>query len=467
MKGDRVGLLAPNGVDWAAAALAAVRIGAVLVPLSTLLRPPELLSQVGTASLSHLVAVSEFRDRRYLDELEVAAPGLVGTVRSGSRHPAAPSLRRLWTLGDPSGHLAAPELVRALEARVRPADDLVVLFTSGSRGVPKGVVHTHGAALRATAAGLEARCVGPGERLYIPMPFFWTGGFAGGLLTVLVAGATLLTEAVPEPTRTLELLQRERATLFRGWPDQAARLAEHPAFAAADLSTLRDGSLGAVLPPERRPAPGARANLFGMTESFGPYCGERLDRDLPPEKFGSCGRPFAGVEVRIVDPDTGDELPAGREGEIWLRGPNLLQGICGRPRSSTFTRDGAYRTGDLGRLDADGYLWYSGRLDDMVKVRGATVYPSEVELALRSIDGVRVAHVTAVPDAEGRPVVGALVLTDLPLETVRAGLRERLSAFKVPSRWLLTDEAAMVPVSGSGKVDKAALQRLLADGVSR
>jgi len=350
---------------------------------------------------------------------------------------------------------------------VRPADDLVVLFTSGSRGAPKGVVHTHGAALRATAAGLDARCVGPGERLYIPMPFFWTGGFAGGLLTVLVAGATLLTEAVPEPTRTLALLERERATLFRGWPDQAARLAEHPAFAAADLSTLRDGSLGAVLPPERRPAPGARANLFGMTESFGPYCGDRLDRDLPPGKFGSCGRPFAGVEVRIVDPETGDELPAGREGEIWLRGKNLLRGICGRLRSSTFTPDGSYRTGDLGRLDADGYLWYSGRLDDMVKVRGATVYPSEVELALRSIDGVRVAHVTDVPDAEGRPEVGALVLTDLPLDSVRAGLRERLSAFKVPTRWLLTEEASTVPLSASGKIDKPALQRLLASGVGK
>src|SRR5262249_52380220 len=249
---------------------------------------------------------------------------------------------------------------------------------------PKGVIHTHGGALRATAAGLEARCIGAGERLYIPMPFFWTGGFCGGLLSTWLAGATLLTESEPEPERTIRFLERHRATLFRGWPDQAARIAAHPAFAAADLSSLRPGSLPAVLPPERRPRPGARANLFGMTESGGPYCGARLDTDLPPAKHGSCGRPFAGTEVRVVD------------GEIQLRGPNMMRGICGRARSEVFDAEGWYATGDLGRLDADGYLWYEGRRDDMFKVKGATVYPTEVEGGLRAIAGVSQAFVTDV-----------------------------------------------------------------------
>ncbi len=463
VKGDRVGLLAPNGIEWATTALAVLRLGAVLVPLSTLLRPPELLAQVTTATLTHLIAVPAFRDRRYLDDLEVAAPGLVGTVQAGTRHAAAPSLRRVWTAGDLPEPAARGALVGAMEDRVRPADDMVVLFTSGSRGAPKGVIHTHGGALRATAAGLGARCVGPGERLYIPMPFFWTGGFAGGLLTALVAGATLLTEAEPEPERTLALLQRERATLFRGWPDQAARLAAQPAFAAADLSSLGDGSLGAVLPPDRRAAPGARANLFGMTESFGPYCGDRLDTDLPAGKAGSCGRPFAAVEVRVSDPDTGAEASPGEQGELWLRGPNLLRGICGRPRSAVFTADGYYRTGDLGRLDQDGYLWYGGRLDDMVKVKGATVYPSEVEAALRSLDDVRQAHVTDVGGVDDRREVGAVVITDAPVEAVVAAVRGRLSAFKVPTRWLVTTDADLVPMLATGKVDKPGLQALLAE----
>jgi len=449
VKGDGVGLLAPNGLEWATIACAAMRIGAVLVPLSTLLRPPELLAQLVAASVSHLVSVRGFRDRRYLDDLEAEAPGLVAAVSAGGRHAGAPSLRGVWTTDGLPEASAAPELVRALEDRVRPADDLAIMFTSGSRGAPKGVIHTHGGALRATAAGLEARRVLPGERLYIPMPFFWMGGFGGGLLSALIAGATLLTEAEPDPTRTLELLERERATLFRGWPDQAARLAAHPAFASADLSALGDGSLGAVLSPERRPAAGARANLFGMTESFGPYCGDRLDLDLPVDKHGSCGRPFEGVEVRIV------------EGEIWLRGPNLLRGICGQLRSTVFTPDGWFRTGDLGRLDAEGYLWYDGRLDDMVKVKGATVYPTEVEAALRAVDGVRQSYVTDVAPDGGSVQVAALVVTDADRADVVAGVKQRLSAFKVPTRWLLTSDASVVPMSATGKVDKKGLQRLL------
>ena len=141
------------------------------------------------------------------------------------------------------------ELVDALDAAVRPADDLAVIFTSGSRGDPKGVIHTHGGALGATAAGLDARRVTADDRLYIPMPFFWVGGFGTGLLSTLVAGATLLTEARPEPERTLPFLERERVTLFRGWPEQAAALARDPRFATADL--------GVAAPGEPRPRPPA------------------------------------------------------------------------------------------------------------------------------------------------------------------------------------------------------------------
>ncbi len=370
-----------------------------------------------------------------------------------------PSLRGIWTtrtLPETTALLAA---VRAMEDRVRPTDDMVVLFTSGSTGPPKGVIHTHGGALRATAASLEARCIRPGERLYVPMPFFWTGGLATGLLSAALAGATLLTEAAPEPARTLRFLEHERVTLFRGWPDQAAQLAADPTFADVDLSSLGDASLGALLAPDRRPAPGARPNIFGMTETFGPYCGDRLDVDLPAERFGSCGRPFDGVEVRIADPETGEECAVGDEGEIWLRGPNLFRGICGRPRSSVFTPDGFFRTGDRGRVDEAGYLWYRGRLDDMFKVSGASVYPSEVEAALRSVDGVRQAHVTDVEGAGGRAEVGALVITDETAESVRAAVRDRLSAFKVPTRWVVTRESAQVPTSATGKIDKRALAR--------
>jgi acyl-CoA synthetase (AMP-forming)/AMP-acid ligase II len=139
----------------------------------------------------------------------------------------------------------------------------------------------------------------------------------------------------------------------------------------------------------------------------------------------------------------------------------MLRGICGRVRSTVFTADGSYRTGDLGRLDDDGYLWSSGRLDDMVKVNGATVYPTEVEAALSAVDGVSQAHVTDVPDGSGRRQVAALVVTDRSVESVRRSVRSALSAFKVPSVWLATPAADDVPMLASGKVDKVALQQLL------
>jgi acyl-CoA synthetase (AMP-forming)/AMP-acid ligase II len=461
VKGDRVGLLAENGIDWAVTAFAVLRIGAVLVPLSTLLRPPELIVQLRTASVSHLVVTDEFRGRRYRAELDHEAPGFGAIVGRGGRHAAIPSIRAVWSLGGLPAETAPADVTEAMEHRVRPSDDMVVMFTSGSRGMPKGVIHTHAGALRATASGLAARGVGPGERLYIPMPFFWVGGFGGGLLSAIVAGATLLTEAEPELSRTIELLQREQATLFRGWPDQAARLAAHPSFASADLAHLGDGSLGAVLPAERRPAAGARANLFGMTESFGPYSGYPLDTDLPAGKWGSCGQPFDGVEVRVVEPEHGTELPAGGQGEIWLRGPNLLRGIVGRVRETVFTPDGFYRTGDLGRLDADGYLWFTGRLDDMFKVSGATVYPSEVEAALRRVPGVRQSYVTDVTGADGQREVGAVVVSSEPLLSISGELKLGLSAFKVPKRWVVTADPDIVPMLGTGKIDKSGLQRLI------
>ncbi len=280
-----------------------------------------------------------------------------------------------------------------------------MLFTSGSRGAPKGVIHTHGGGLRATAAGLESRRIGNDERLYIPMPFFWTGGFSSGLMSVLVAGATLLTEAVPEPARTLALLERERrhalSRLARPGRPACRRIHASPPGGPAQLASGQ---------PRRRPAAGlrptsgrSRANLFGMTETFGPYCGDRLDLDLPPRKFGSCGRPFEGFEVRIVDPETGGVCGPGVTGEICVRGPNVMRGMCGRTREEVFRADGCYPTGDLGSLDAEGYLWYGGRRDDMFKVKGATVFPTEVEAALRAVPAVRLAFVTDVREDSGEP----------------------------------------------------------------
>ena len=453
-KCHRLGLMMENGVDWAVNALAAMRIGAVLVPLSTLLRPAELARQLDIAGVRHLIAAESFRGRDYRAEI------------GGLDRAALPALRSIWWAHEPGGETAGPacEVADALARQARPGDDMAVIFTSGSRAAPRGVIHTHGGALRAVAAGLEARCVHAGTRLYIPMPFFWVGGLSMGLLSALVAGATLLTEAQPEPASTLAFLEAERVTLFRGWPDQAANIARHPDFARADLSGLTAGSLDAVLPRALQARPGARSGAFGMTETFGTYAAWPLDTDMPEGKWGSCGKPLAGMKVRIADPETSAILPAGETGSIQLGGRNILRGICGREREEVFTPDGWYDTGDMGRLDEDGFLWFSGRRDDMVKIRGATVYPSEVEAALHAIPGVARAFATDLM-VDGRPAIGAAVVPEpgaqLDETALAAAAKERLSAFKLPKRWKILGSIADVPRNASDKVDKAALQALL------
>jgi acyl-CoA synthetase (AMP-forming)/AMP-acid ligase II len=461
-KGHRVALLMPNGVDWAVNAYAIMRIGAVLTPLSTMLRPPELAAQLSMAGVRHVIAASSHRGRDYRQD-----------VASIDRTKLA-SLQNIWWAEELRSDAPAADraVAAALTQGVRPADDMVVIFSSGSHGPPKGVIYTHGAAIRATAAGLEDRCVRPKTRLYVPMPFFWVGGLGCGMLSALIAGATILTEAITEPATTLRFLARERVTLFRGWPDQAAHIARHPEFASADLSTLLPGSLEALLPPSRRSQPGHRANLFGMTETFGPYCGYRLDQDLPAEKRGSCGRVFSGMRLRIVNPESGAPLAAGEIGNIQVGGHNILRGICGREREQLFTKDGWYDTGDLGRLDSDGWLFFAGRRDDAVKVKGATVYPGEVEQALQTIPGVKRAFVVPVTVA-GVITVGAAVIASGPgtleVSQLSAQAKQRLSAFKIPSRWAILSSEEALPQTATGKLDKAALQALLTDttGASR
>ncbi|OBK74009.1 class I adenylate-forming enzyme family protein [Mycobacterium sp. 1274761.0] len=445
-KGTRVGLIMPNSARWVQTAVALTRIGAVLVPLSTLLTPRELVAQLRVASVQHLVAVEEFRGHRYLDDLRSFCNSAVDL----------PALQRLWT-PDQLPHTEVPgESVDAVIGTVMPADTLVIMFTSGSSGPPKGVIHSHGNALGAVQSGLSARCIGADTRLYLPMPFFWVGGFGSGILSALLSGATLITEPIPRPETTLGLLERERVTLFRGWPDQAEALALQLKSVGADLSSLRPGSLEALLPPDLQAPPGARAKLFGMTEAFGPYCGYPADTDMPRSAWGSCGKPFAGTEVRIVDPDTGEPVPAGTIGMIQIRGPNTLRGICRRSREEVFTAEGFYPTGDLGHLDDDGFMFYHGRSDDMFKVRGATVYPSEVEQALRSIDGVQNAFVT-----EAAGAVGAVAITEMTAEQLRVAARTLLSSFKVPTVWLTVDSDDAVPRGATGKVDVPALKRML------
>ena len=193
------------------------------------------------------------------------------------------------------------------------------------------------------------------------MPLFWVGGFSFTLIAAIHAGATLVFEEQFEPSATLALIERERITQVLGWPHMAKALVDHPSFADRDLSSIRGGSCAALLPPDQQAdAELPKANSLGMTETLGPHTFDSKDNPLPPEKDGSFGFSVPGVQHKIVDPVTLEDVPVGETGELWLRGYSLMLGLHKKERAETFTPDGWYRTGDGGHFDDDGHFYFTG-----------------------------------------------------------------------------------------------------------
>ncbi len=485
-KGSRVGLLLPNGPDWVVGWLAIARIGAICVPMNTFYKPRELGWVLRHADVGTLLTVPRFLNNDYLERLETVAPGLGRQKADALRVRELPQLRRVCVHGTPGRGWASSvrELESAadadpaiddaflaeVESCVTPADPMVIIYSSGSTADPKGAVHSHGSLIRHSYNLTSYRDLVADDRIFSPMPFFWVGGFVFTLLSAMHVGAFMICEEVFEPGETLRLLERERATVAAGWPHYSKAMMDHPTFAERDLSSIRTGNLYAILPEAVRPKdPELRSNSLGMTETCGPHTIDRMDVDLPESLRGSFGRAPEGVEHKVVDPDTGDALPADGEGEICVRGYNVMQGLYKVEREQVFDRDGYYHTGDGGRFDAEGHLFFSARLGDMIKTAGANVAPREVEVVLESFPEVQSAFVVGVPDpTRGQNVAAAVVLDsgqELTADECQRRLREQLSSYKVPRHTIFTAKQDL-PFTDSGKIDKRRLGALLADRIA-
>jgi acyl-CoA synthetase (AMP-forming)/AMP-acid ligase II len=483
-KGARVGLLAPNGPDWVIGFLAAARIGAVVVPMNTFYKPRELGWVMQHADVHALLCVPRLLHNDYLERLESFAPSLARQKADALAVPELPHLRHVWVLGECDRPWARPvraledaadaapaldaDFVARVEATVTPADPLVVIYSSGSTADPKGAIHSHGSVVRHPFNLNAFRDLSPDDRAFSPMPFFWVGGFVFSLMSYMHVGACMLCEESFEPGRTLDLIERERATIVAGWPHYAKAMMEHPSFGDRDLSSVRAGNLWALLPEAVRPKdPELRSNSLGMTETCGPHTIDRMDVDLPERLRGSFGRSVPGLEHKVVDPETGAVLPPGEVGEICVRGYSLMQGLHKVEREDAFDADGFYHTGDAGCFDADGYLFFQARLGEMIKTAGANVTPREVEVVLESFPEVRSAFVVGVPDPDrGQNVVAAILPKtgrELNEDDLRERLRAELSAYKVPRRFFFFRDGEL-PFTDSGKIDKRRLAELLADG---
>jgi acyl-CoA synthetase (AMP-forming)/AMP-acid ligase II len=467
-KGTHVGLLYPNGTDFVVGMLAAARIGAVVVPFSTFATARELREQLVDSDVEILLSAASFRSHNYVQRLtEVLTEA---ELDSDERLfvSATPQLRRIGISYAPGAarrirdidgvyRLAGtvdPALLAAMEDDVEGSDTLAIVYTSGSTATPKGVLHTHAALLEHQKNLNMIRGLAANDKLFCNSPFFWIGGFAFGLLATLVAGSTLICSNAADAGPTLDLLEAEKPTMTNGFAAGIAHLAEDPSFARRDLSSMRRGNLYLIMAPAARPAdPELRHNMLGMTEAGSVVLISGDESDQAEKRRGSFGKPAPGFQTMIVDPDS-----AG-VGELCIRGPFIMQRYHKRSREDCFDADGWFHTGDLVRTDEDGFMYFVGRLSAMIKTAGANVSAAEVEKAIAKVTGAE-AHVVGIPDAErGKLVAAVIVQSGLDEAALRERLKDELSSYKIPKRFLALPRAE-VPLLSSGKVDTQRLKKL-------
>ncbi|MGW0163348.1 class I adenylate-forming enzyme family protein [Mycobacterium sp. NPDC003323] len=460
-KGSRVGLFFPNDIDWVLWWLALSRVGALVVPLSTLYAPAEIAKVLRLADIGTLIAPGRVLSIDVGERLETALPGLGRQHHGRLAVTAAPYLRQIvmtetgdhqWATGWADlTEAVSPDILAAVEAEVSPADLAVMVHTSGSTADPKGVLHSHGTLVRQTSGwpaavrAVTGYAAQPAQRprILCAMPFFWIGGLLAAM-GALHDSITLLVLPKLDPGTALDLVESQRATGVVGWPAFTQRLREHPSFAGRDLSSapmLREGPLD-----------------IAMTDVPDGY---PVHRTMSETAGG-----FVHTELAIVD-EQGLSVPDGQTGELLIRGVGVMAGYNKRERHEVFDADGWYHTGDrVYRRDGDPRLFYVGRATDLIKSGGANVSPLEVEAVIAGLPQVAQCVVVGVEHAErGEEVCAVLVPAEPEIDVaeLRTQARAQLSAYKVPTRWVLAD-GDRIPTLPSGKFDRKKLLAMVLEG---
>jgi fatty-acyl-CoA synthase len=452
--GDKVGLLMLNAPDFVTAFFGISISGASVVPINARYRSQELSFLIGDANLRAIVTHDRHRD--YIDFaalLHEALPTLAAAENPiGLSLPGAPDLRVAIMMGEsrPPGFLGRS----AFEALVEEADadrlvkqcsiaslasTAAIIYTSGTTSQPRGAILSHealvaGWSMVARRWGLDAQ-----SRFWAPVPLFHIAAI-GPLIGVFSLGGCFISASHFEPEQALEQIEMERATmLYPCYPPITQAILSHPDFASRDLSSVK--AWVNVAPPETLRAmakalPHARQlSTYGGTEG-GPVTLHSPDDDADL-RARTCGAPMPGVDIRIVDPDTRQELPTGQAGEITYRGYQTFGGYYGDPqKTAAVLEDGWFRTGDLGAFDENGHLCFLGRIKEMLKVGGENVAPSEVEAYLETHPGVKLAQVVGIPDERLTEVVAAFVeLHDsarLTEDDIITFCRGKIASFRIP-----------------------------------
>ncbi|WNG81188.1 AMP-binding protein [Mycobacterium sp. ITM-2016-00316] len=460
-KGDRVGIWSPNRAEWTIVQYATAKVGAILVNINPAYRTHELGYVLNQSGVRMLISATEFKTSDYVTmvgEVRAEAPALTEVIFLGTEDWAA--LRAA----------AVPESVlRDRQATLANTDPINIQYTSGTTGFPKGATLSHRNILNNGFFVTEGINLKPGDRLCIPVPFYHCFGMVMGNLGCTTHGVTMVIPAPGfEPGVTLETIENERCTGVYGVPTMFIAMQNHPSFPERDLSSLRTGVMaGAVCPIEvmkhciNDMHMAEVAIAYGMTETSPVSCQTLHDDDLE-RRTATIGRAHPHVEVKIIDPETGEVVERGQPGEFCTKGYSVMLGYWEdeAKTAEAIDEDGWMHTGDLAVMRADGYCTIVGRIKDMVIRGGENVYPREVEEFLYSHPGIEDAQVIGVPDAKyGEEICVWIKMKPgadpLNVDAVREFAQGRLAHYKIPRYVHLVDE---FPMTVTGKIRKVQMR---------
>jgi len=463
--GDRVGIWAYNSAEWIVAALGLLQAGAAVVPVNTRFKVPEVRDTLARTGAKVLVAVTDFLGIDYTAMLRALAGDLPALERIIIARGPAPSG---WEPFERfCGRASTASLVEVDRRRAALGRDDVadILFTSGTTGVPKGVVMTHGRTLHVAADYVAQTALGADDRYLMINPYFHMFGLKAGILASVAAGAAMLPVSVLDVDAALERIAAEGVTVLPGPPTLFQMILDHPGRHHYDLSSLRVAVIGAADVPvelvrrihDELPFSTILSG-YGLTEA-GTATGSTADEDFETIAT-TAGRPRPGVEIRVVDKH-GDELTTGEVGQVVLRSRSVMLRYLDDPdaTAAALSPDGWLQTGDLGAFDDAGRLRIVGRVKDMFIVGGFNVYPAEVENALLRHPAIAQAAVVGVPDDRLGEVGMAFVVRkpggSATAEEITAWAREEMANYKVPRFVEFVDQ---LPTNATGKVQKPELR---------
>ncbi len=474
--GDRVAALLPNSVEWLVAYLGTAASGRVFVGLNTWFSGADLAYVLDKCGATMLLMTGRFRSHDYAAAV-AGALGEGAVVGSVVESPALPRLRSLVAVGDgvPLHTHTWDDLLasgRGGEPRFEAgADDpALIVYTSGSTGLPKGVVLCQRALLANGGHIGDRQHITPADRLWIASPLFFSYGCANAVMVTLSHACTLLLQEAFDPVTSLDLLERERATVYYATTNMTYSIRDELARSPRRLALRTGTAIGT--PSQLRAAaelvPGI-CNIYGMTETYG-NCAVTDAGDPLEVRLTTQGEPLPGHVVTIVDPDTEQEVPAGELGEIRVAGL-VTPGYHDDPErtAAAFDAAGRLRTGDLGRLDEHGRVRWESRIGDLIKTSGVNVSAAEVERVLETDPRITQVYVVGVPDEMRGEVIAAVVqpsTADLTEADVLAFARDALASYKVPRIVQFRRDGAF-PVTSTGKVSRRDLTREVSESFSK